>query len=267
MSDLLNIQNLEISFQSNNKNKIDNEFRVKFSKILSYIDPLNIVSHLSKMNPKESFLIDKLTCSFFYKREISKKFMYLENIDPIYYLKAKKNNIEIKNMLKSHIYDGVALTKLDVLDGIEVLKICTGYSYGGKKLDHLPSSPKMQAGIVPIYESLVGWSQNTRGARSWAELPEMAVNQVFDKLNAPELQELCILFDSTIDGHTHVPRSHENIRILDRHLIRERIRATSRKPLHHMQGVAVKVSSSVEPGHPIEAGRVNDQRVTLPVAI
>ena len=94
-----------------NKNKIDNEFRVKFSKILSYIDPLNIVSHLSKMNPKESFLIDKLTCSFFYKREISKKFMYLENMDPIYYLKAKKNNIEIKNMLKSHIYDGVALTK------------------------------------------------------------------------------------------------------------------------------------------------------------
>ncbi|PPR14871.1 MAG: Adenylosuccinate synthetase [Alphaproteobacteria bacterium MarineAlpha9_Bin7] len=74
--------------------------------------------------------------------------------------------------------DGVALTKLDVLDGIEVLKICTGYSYGGKNFDHLPSSPKMQAGIVPIYESLVGWSQNTRGARSWAELPATAVKYI-----------------------------------------------------------------------------------------
>ena len=74
--------------------------------------------------------------------------------------------------------DGIALTKLDVLDGIEVLKICSGYSYGGKDFDHLPSSSKIQAGIVPIYELLEGWSQSTRGARSWAELPATAIKYI-----------------------------------------------------------------------------------------
>ena len=93
------------------KSKISRVFRSKFSKILSYLDPSNVKSYFLKANPNESFLIDKLTCSYFYKKEISKKFFYIESIDPIYFLKAKKNNVEIRNMIKSHLYDGVALTK------------------------------------------------------------------------------------------------------------------------------------------------------------
>ena len=63
------------------------------------------------MSAKEVFFIDKLTCCFFYKKEIEKKFKFVEKIDPIYFLKAKKNKTEINNTIKSHLYDGIALTK------------------------------------------------------------------------------------------------------------------------------------------------------------
>jgi adenylosuccinate synthase len=71
--------------------------------------------------------------------------------------------------------DGVALTKLDVLDGFDELKICTGYTLDGKTLDHLPTGQKAQAAVQPIYETLPGWSDSTRGARSWKDLPAAAV--------------------------------------------------------------------------------------------
>jgi len=74
--------------------------------------------------------------------------------------------------------DGIALTKLDVLDGIDELKICVGYTLGDRKFDHLPSSQRDQSGIVPVYESLEGWSQSSQGARSWADLPAMAVKYI-----------------------------------------------------------------------------------------
>ncbi|HEX3917855.1 MAG TPA: adenylosuccinate synthase [Caulobacteraceae bacterium] len=74
--------------------------------------------------------------------------------------------------------DGIALTKLDVLDGLPMLKICVGYQAGDTRLDHLPSGLKAQAGLTPIYEEIEGWSGSTRGARSFRDLPAEAVKYV-----------------------------------------------------------------------------------------
>jgi adenylosuccinate synthase len=74
--------------------------------------------------------------------------------------------------------DGVALTKLDVLDGFETLKICVGYRIGDRALDYLPAGLSDQAAVEPIYEYLDGWSGSTAGARSWIDLPGNAVKYV-----------------------------------------------------------------------------------------
>ena len=73
---------------------------------------------------------------------------------------------------------GMALTKLDVLDGLEELKICTGYRIGGREVDHLPAGMTDQAAARPIYEILEGWRDSTQGARSWRDLPAAAVKYV-----------------------------------------------------------------------------------------
>ena len=73
---------------------------------------------------------------------------------------------------------GIALTKLDVLDGLDELKICVAYELDGKRIDYLPASQGAQARVVPIYETLPGWKETTKGARSWAELPAQAVKYV-----------------------------------------------------------------------------------------
>lgn len=73
---------------------------------------------------------------------------------------------------------GIALTKLDVLDGFETLKICTGYTVDGVHYDHLPTAAALQARAVPVYEEIEGWSESTEGARSWADLPAAAVKYV-----------------------------------------------------------------------------------------
>ncbi|SDW84122.1 Adenylosuccinate synthetase [Albimonas donghaensis] len=73
---------------------------------------------------------------------------------------------------------GIALTKLDVLDGFEELRICTGYELDGKMLDHLPIASELQRRCKPVYETLPGWSQSTVGARTWADLPAEAVKYV-----------------------------------------------------------------------------------------
>ncbi|MGF1657986.1 MAG: adenylosuccinate synthase [Rubrimonas sp.] len=73
---------------------------------------------------------------------------------------------------------GIALTKLDVLDGFEALKICTGYRVDGETLDHLPMAAALQARCQPIYETLPGWSQSTAGARRWLDLPAEAIKYV-----------------------------------------------------------------------------------------
>ena len=74
--------------------------------------------------------------------------------------------------------DGIALTKLDVLDGFEEVKVCTGYTLGGRKLDYLPPDANEQARIEPVYETIPGWRESTRGARSWAELPAAAIKYI-----------------------------------------------------------------------------------------
>ena len=73
---------------------------------------------------------------------------------------------------------GMALTKLDVLDGFETLKICTGYEVDGRMLDHFPSDAAAQAACAPVYEEMPGWSESTYGARSWADLPANAVKYI-----------------------------------------------------------------------------------------
>jgi adenylosuccinate synthase len=74
--------------------------------------------------------------------------------------------------------DGIALTKLDILDGIETIKVCVGYKVGDQVLDYLPASFKDQQGIEPVYEEIEGWSESTQGARSWKDLPGNAVKYV-----------------------------------------------------------------------------------------
>ncbi len=74
--------------------------------------------------------------------------------------------------------DGIALTKLDVLDGLSELKICTGYKLGDKILRRFPAGMSDQAAVTPIYETMPGWSGSTQGARSWADLPAEAVKYV-----------------------------------------------------------------------------------------
>ncbi len=73
---------------------------------------------------------------------------------------------------------GMALTKLDVLDGLPELKICIGYRIGDREVDHLPAGMTDQAAATPIYETLEGWSDSTHGARSWRDLPAAAIKYV-----------------------------------------------------------------------------------------
>jgi adenylosuccinate synthase len=73
---------------------------------------------------------------------------------------------------------GLALTKLDVLDGLPELKICVGYRIDGETLRRLPAAPGVQAKAEPVYETMEGWSGSTQGARSWAELPAQAIKYV-----------------------------------------------------------------------------------------
>ena len=74
--------------------------------------------------------------------------------------------------------NGLALTKLDILDGEPVVKICVGYKLGDQKLDYFPASMNAQANVEPIYEELPGWSESTSGARSWKELPANAIKYI-----------------------------------------------------------------------------------------
>ena len=73
---------------------------------------------------------------------------------------------------------GIALTKLDVLDGFGEVKICTGYRLGDRVLDYFPAHAAEQAAVEPIYETLPGWHETTAGARSWADLPAAAIKYI-----------------------------------------------------------------------------------------
>ena len=74
--------------------------------------------------------------------------------------------------------NGLALTKLDILDGFDTIKVCVGYELDGKEIDHLPAGEAAQARVVPIYETIEGWKEPTANARSWADLPAQAIKYV-----------------------------------------------------------------------------------------
>lgn len=84
----------------------------------------------------------------------------------------------VRQAVKVGGMDGIALTKLDVLDGFDELKVCVGYRIDGRRFDYLPASMKQQAAAAPIYETMEGWSDSTQGARSWAALPATAVKYI-----------------------------------------------------------------------------------------
>ena len=74
--------------------------------------------------------------------------------------------------------NGLALTKLDILDGFDTIEVCTAYHLDGKEIDHLPAGEGAQARVVPIYETIEGWKRPTAHARSWADLPAQAIKYV-----------------------------------------------------------------------------------------
>ncbi len=73
---------------------------------------------------------------------------------------------------------GLALTKLDILDGFDTIEVCTGYRLDGKEIDHLPAGEGAQGRVEPIYETIEGWKEPTANARSWADLPAQAIKYV-----------------------------------------------------------------------------------------
>jgi len=74
--------------------------------------------------------------------------------------------------------NGLALTKLDILDGFDSIEVCIGYMLDGKEIDYLPAGEGAQARVVPVYESIEGWKEPTANARSWADLPAQAIKYV-----------------------------------------------------------------------------------------
>ena len=96
--------------------------------------------------------------------------------------------VMVKQAIKTSGITGIALTKMDVLDGFETLKVCDGYELEGSRIDYFPSSSNHQAAVKPLYRQIEGWSESTRGARSWAELPSNAVKyirQIEELIEAP----------------------------------------------------------------------------------
>jgi len=84
----------------------------------------------------------------------------------------------VRQTVRTSGIQGIALTKLDILDGLEEIKICVGYRLDGKEIDYLPAGEHVQARVEPIYETAEGWKEVTARARSWAELPAQAIKYV-----------------------------------------------------------------------------------------
>jgi adenylosuccinate synthase len=86
--------------------------------------------------------------------------------------------VMVRQAIKLNGIDGVALTKLDVLDGMDEVKVCVGYRLGGQTIERFPFTMQAQAALEPVYETFEGWNESTRGARSWAQLPAAAIKYV-----------------------------------------------------------------------------------------
>jgi adenylosuccinate synthase len=86
--------------------------------------------------------------------------------------------VAVRQAIKTGGIDGIALTKLDVLDGFDEVKFCTAYRCGGETYDYVPAGMTAQAALDPVYETAEGWRESTRGARSWADLPATAIKYI-----------------------------------------------------------------------------------------
>ena len=86
--------------------------------------------------------------------------------------------VAVRQAIKTGGIKGIALTKLDVLDGLDKIEICTAYRRGGKTYDYVPSGMTAQAELEPVYETAAGWRESTRGARSWADLSATAIKYI-----------------------------------------------------------------------------------------
>lgn len=84
----------------------------------------------------------------------------------------------VRQTVRTSGINGLALTKLDILDGLDEINVCTGYRLDGREIDYLPASEHAQSQVEPIYESIRGWKDKTAGARSWADLPAQAIKYV-----------------------------------------------------------------------------------------
>jgi adenylosuccinate synthase len=84
----------------------------------------------------------------------------------------------VRQSVRTSGIHGLALTKLDILDGFDEIKVCVGYRLDGRDIDYLPASEHAQARVEPIYETIAGWKEQTAHARSWADLPAQAIKYV-----------------------------------------------------------------------------------------
>jgi adenylosuccinate synthase len=88
------------------------------------------------------------------------------------------DSVLVRQTVRSSGINGLALTKLDVLDGLAEVKVCVAYRLDGRQIDYLPASERAQAEVEPVYETFEGWQARTAGARSWAQLPAQAIKYV-----------------------------------------------------------------------------------------
>jgi len=84
----------------------------------------------------------------------------------------------VRQTVRTSGIDGLALTKLDILDGMREIKVCVAYRLGRDEIDYLPAGEHAQARVEPVYETVEGWQAPTARARSWAELPAQAIKYV-----------------------------------------------------------------------------------------
>jgi adenylosuccinate synthase len=84
----------------------------------------------------------------------------------------------VRQTVRTSGINGLALTKLDILDGLTEIKVCVAYRLNGREIDYLPAGEHAQAKVEPIYEAIAGWQEPTARARSWADLPAQAIKYV-----------------------------------------------------------------------------------------
>ncbi|HEX9322049.1 MAG TPA: adenylosuccinate synthase [Xanthobacteraceae bacterium] len=84
----------------------------------------------------------------------------------------------VRQTVRTSGINGLALTKLDILDGFDEIKVCIGYRLDGAEIDYLPAGERAQARLEPVYETIEGWRESTAGARSWVDLPAQAIKYV-----------------------------------------------------------------------------------------